>query len=815
MAAGRLILILAACLLIQGDRAAPSWETAYDQAIQQLNHAQFESARVTAQSAYRQWCGSAPSRPCALLRIALAESLIELDRGREAVPLLDVPVPYAEEEARRFSDLAMAHLRNQEIDLASQYLAKAVGAVPARARELQGKIDLIGGILQMRSDKLPDAESSFRRAITAVEGSNSLMETYALVDLGFVDLQSFRYDESLYWFGRARDLARKNGMRRALELALENLGAAFLNLGDYDRAIQNLNDAVTLAEGLHDRTYQMSMLVLLGETWAHSGNLVKAAECYEKARQLGNPEHDRKWLASVLDDLSEIALLRGDLASASQLNAQGAALAEQLKSAQPVLTHRIRFAEIAYAHHDYPTAERAYTAALAASLQAGDPIAAFRCKAGLASLYKATGAASAAEREYRAAAALMDQEHAKLSLEESKFSFVSGMIDFYREYVDFLFDRGDEAGAFRVAESRRASVLEEKLRRDTDGHAAVDLEALAREARASGTVLMSYWLAPRRSLLWVIDSSGLHSFLLPPEDQIADAVRRYNDSIQRGENPLDTGNETGRWLFTNLLSAHYRLPKDSRVVIEPDGVLHQLNFESLPAGDGRHYWIEDATVSLAPSLAVLRSVTYVPAHRLLAFGDPGFEGTEFQGLTHVKEELDAVARHYAEKAVYVSSRATPAAYLGAHAENYSILHFATHAVANRESPLDSAIVLAGPADSRKLYARQILRQPLTADLVTLSACQTAGSRTYYGEGLTGFSWAFLSAGARNVVAGLWEVDDRATAALMTGFYDELSSGLPPVDALRRAKLRLMASGGAYRKPRYWAAFETFSSALYR
>jgi CHAT domain-containing protein len=136
-------------------------------------------------------------------------------------------------------------------------------------------------------------------------------------------------------------------------------------------------------------------------------------------------------------------------------------------------------------------------------------------------------------------------------------------------------------------------------------------------------------------------------------------------------------------------------------------------------------------------------------------------------------------------------------------------------VANPESPLDSAIVLAGKPDSRKLYAREILQHPLTADLVTLSACQTAGSRTYHGEGLTGFSWAFLSAGARNVVAGLWDVDDRATAILMKNFYDELSSGLSPARALRRAKLKLMAPEGAYRKPRYWAAFETFTSALYR
>jgi CHAT domain-containing protein len=313
--------------------------------------------------------------------------------------------------------------------------------------------------------------------------------------------------------------------------------------------------------------------------------------------------------------------------------------------------------------------------------------------------------------------------------------------------------------------------------------------------------------------LWVFDRAGLHCFQLPAEAEIAAQVRRYNDAIQRGDDTAPSGNESGSWLFTNLLSAHYRIPKDSNVVIEADGVLHQLNFETLPTAEGR-YWIDDATLSAAPSLALLQHVEHTTGGRLLAFGDPGYDGTGFQRLSNVRAEMQAVENHFPERSVYVSTAATPEAYRAAHPELFSTLHFASHAVANRESPLDSAIVLAGPPDKRKLYAREILQHRLTAELVTLSACQTAGSRTYSGEGLTGFSWAFLSAGARNVVAGLWDVDDRATATLMKDFYDELASGLAPVNALRRAKLKMIASPGAYRKPRYWAAFETFTRALY-
>jgi CHAT domain-containing protein len=95
-------------------------------------------------------------------------------------------------------------------------------------------------------------------------------------------------------------------------------------------------------------------------------------------------------------------------------------------------------------------------------------------------------------------------------------------------------------------------------------------------------------------------------------------------------------------------------------------------------------------------------------------------------------------------------------------------------------------------------------------LVTISACRSAGERAYSGEGLVGFAWAFLRAGSRRVVAGLWDVDDRSTATLMDRFYAGLATGAPPARALREAKLALMKSGANYGKPYYWAAFQMFT-----
>jgi CHAT domain-containing protein len=149
-------------------------------------------------------------------------------------------------------------------------------------------------------------------------------------------------------------------------------------------------------------------------------------------------------------------------------------------------------------------------------------------------------------------------------------------------------------------------------------------------------------------------------------------------------------------------------------------------------------------------------------------------------------------------------------YRDAELSRFSMMHFTAHALANIESPLESAVVLSGPDTGYKLYARDVAEKPLNADLVTVSACRSAGERTYSGEGLVGFAWAFLRAGARRVIAGLWDVDDRSTARLMDQLYAGLQAGHTPARSLRESKLALIREGGQLAAPYYWGPFQLFT-----
>ena len=148
-------------------------------------------------------------------------------------------------------------------------------------------------------------------------------------------------------------------------------------------------------------------------------------------------------------------------------------------------------------------------------------------------------------------------------------------------------------------------------------------------------------------------------------------------------------------------------------------------------------------------------------------------------------------------------RVAPRAYLASAPESYSYLHFVAHGVATRQRPLDSAVILARDRDGYKLYAREILAHPLKARLVTISSCHGAGKRAFEGEGLVGLAWAFLGAGAHEVIAALWEVNDAATPELMDTMYASSATS---------SWRRCPRSNSVYRKPLYWAPFVLYSGS---
>jgi CHAT domain-containing protein len=254
--------------------------------------------------------------------------------------------------------------------------------------------------------------------------------------------------------------------------------------------------------------------------------------------------------------------------------------------------------------------------------------------------------------------------------------------------------------------------------------------------------------------------------------------------------------------------------------VVPDADLYSLNVVSLPAANAAgKFWIEQATLAIAPSLNYLAAGSGgARPHsqaRILLIGDPVSTMPQYPRLEFANQEMDSIASAMGgpESTVVKGADARPDSYGNASPGRFAFIHFSAHASANQVSPLDSAVILSGPVEKCRLSARDVMNMPLTAELVTVSACRSAGGKTYAGEGLVGFAWSFLKAGAANVIAGLWDVNDRSTSYLMTRLYSEIAAGSKIPDALRASKLALIQRGGAYGKPFYWAPFQVYMGKI--
>jgi CHAT domain-containing protein len=403
--------------------------------------------------------------------------------------------------------------------------------------------------------------------------------------------------------------------------------------------------------------------------------------------------------------------------------------------------------------------------------------------------------------------------------EELRLSFLASVISFYNEYVDFLVVHQRQQEALRVAELSRARTLAEGLGKADSVSPNFRPQQLARRLQS---ILLFYWIGPEHSYVWVIAPQKTTCVPLSEKSEIDPALQSYRKAVVSGEDVLGVGNPNGKKLYEVLVAPIQKLvPGNSRVVVVPSDNLYALNFETLivPTPEP-HYWIEDVTLSTAGSLTLLAGATRRPSggkRSLLLLGNAESPGKDFPPLPQSEAEMQKVSAHFTagQRKVLEGKQATPSAYLASDPRQFSYMHFVTHGTASLTRPLESAVILSREGDSYKLYARDIVAHPLDAQLVTISACNGAGTRAYAGEGLVGLSWAFLRAGAHNVIASLWEVSDASsTAQLMDKLYQGLDQSEDPAVALRNAKLFILHAnaGNVFRKPFYWAPFQLYAGS---
>ena len=354
-----------------------------------------------------------------------------------------------------------------------------------------------------------------------------------------------------------------------------------------------------------------------------------------------------------------------------------------------------------------------------------------------------------------------------------------------------------------------------------------------------------FHVLPNSTVVFAVNPSGVVRGHVTPigREALTRRVRKLRDAmgvdvggrgvrLTKGAAPTADFPTDLRDLYTELVApVEDVLPAGETIVIEPHGPLWLVPFAALIASNGTPL-IERWPILYSPSAQVLDEIRREPAFeragdlRALIIGNPTppglvredderfrgprSGGATFEPLRGAEEEAKAIAN-----VLLASGNTAPTVLVGASADlstievrahDYTVIHLASHAVAFAGSPLDSFVMLAANSgNDGRLTARRVFALSLTADLVTLSACQT-GLGLVSGDGVIGLSRAFLARGARSVIVSQWSVSDAATAALMSAFYDPYVSGAQDkAHALQSAMRKVRAQPG-WQHPRYWAPF---------
>jgi CHAT domain-containing protein len=700
---------------------------------------------------------------------------------------------------------AIAHFQ-QALDL---WHALGNRSREATTRSSLGDLYQFLGEPQKGLDHLEPALAVFR-----AEG-NLREQARTLNSMGDAYSQAGQRQKGIEALQRALALEQHLGDRRSQAVTLNDLGCVYILLGQWRQAGEYFAQARTLFHTAGDRPEET--VALANKAWADvAANRPQAAvEAYGQALPLLDTFGDRATAAVARLGLARARRSLGDLAGAREAIQEGITRVESLRGtiASPTIRAavQVRNQELYAFEVDLLMAMHRVDEALAANERA-------RAR-GLLDLL----AESRADLRRGVDPALLTRmDEADRRVNEAD--------RLRRQVPPERRDSAERTLRQALADAERAQT---ELRLASPAYAALtqshplSVPEIQRQVLDAETLLLEYHLGGKQSFVWAVTSDRLAAFPLPGRAEIEEAARRGYKRLERSRETLARipAEEAGAELSRLLLEPVAGLLDRKRLLIVPDGALFYLPFAALPVPGSSEPLVAGHEVVISPSasaLAVARrelAGRRPPSGTLAVVADPVFDAAgprdSFQRLQFSRNEakalLSLVPPDQGLSALgLAASRETV---LSGRLAQYRIVHFATHGVLDTEHPELSKLVFSRVDPQGRprngdgfVWAHEIYGLRLAADLVVLSACNTALGQEIRGEGLVGLTRGFQYAGARAVLVSLWEVDDEATAELMRLFYREmLEHGQSPAAALRTAQEALRRQPG-WQAPYYWAGF---------
>jgi CHAT domain-containing protein/Tfp pilus assembly protein PilF len=705
---------------------------------------------------------------------------------------------------------------------------------------IAGMLNNIGGIYRHQG-QYELAEESFRKSLALAEKAKARPQVAQV--LNNIGSLSHRLDNTraLEYYRRSLVIREEIGDKLGAARTLRNIGEAYTgsSLREYDRALDYYQQALALFESLKDKTGLGETTSGIAQLYILRGDYKSALLWSERAVSILRETDNRLflWQALAIAGAAHRGLKQFDKARA--LFTESITVIEEMRAdVAGGEQERQRFLEVSISPYqaliELLIAEKEWDSAFAAAERAKGRVLLDVLQSGRVNIAKAmTTGEREQERKLRSELVTFNNQITRES--QSAKPDAARLADLKaRQQKARLVYEGFQTSLY-------AAHPELKIQRgEMRPISLAEASALLPDAR---TAVVEYVVAEDKTYLFVLTKGGAGR--AQPDLRVLTVDVKQKDLAAQAESfrqrlarrDLAYG-EDARKLYDLLLKpAEAQLRGKDTLVIVPDGKLWELPFQALRDARGRHL-IESHAVSYAPSLTVLREMqaarakTSAGAHSsatLLAVGNPTLRKETIEGAKSVlmSDQLDPLPE--AEKQVkalgvlYGPERSRiyvgPAARedrIKAEAGGYRLLQLATHGVLNDASPMYSHVLLAqedgNHTEDGLLEAWELMNLDLKADLVVLSACETARGHVGAGEGVIGLTWALFVAGSPTTIVSQWKVESASTTELMLEFHRNLLSRSGArarsvsISAASQLAAKKMLATPEYRHPFYWAGF---------
>ncbi len=605
---------------------------------------------------------------------------------------------------------------------------------------------------------------------------------YSNLGAAYGSLGDFRkaieYDE------KALEINREFGDRSGESNCYGNLGIVYCSLGDFRKAIEYENKALEIAREIGDRSGESNCYGNLGAAYRRSGNFKKAIRYHEKsleiAREIGDLDSERR-------SARNLAWVYGDHLNKPELAydycRNSIELSERISGRLIEEEDKIGFSSRTSDAYEYMIP-------LCLELKKGNEAFEFaergKSRAFL-DLLAATEIKPSVELTPELRSLLDEEETYLVKLRETQtqhlgqkdVSVEPGEVDRILEELALIYSKAEELDP-EYAFTRRGKPLSLSKIQDM-------LYLHKRD-----TVLVEYFVATEKLFIFVVSSRDKELYVetVPiSQEKLRRYVENYWRSVAKYSDFMDIGDSwlcIGSYLIDPI--SKY-LVKGDLIYFIPYGLLHYLPLHALQLN--------------GEPLIKNHSVTYSPSASLIKFCQNKGSG-ELRSCASFGVVFENEAKRVAELfdvKPFIGNAATKEQVIRTCADK-DIIHFSCHGRFDTLDPLSSGVELY---DEEVLTAREIFRQKLNTELVTLSACETGISERRPGDELIGLTRAFLYAGAPSVIVSLWSVNASSTQELMVEFYKSLRKGTDKATALQQAQKKTMEKE-EYSNPYYWAPF---------